>query len=529
MKTLTKEFHPAIQRFIESSEIESKEKKYSLVKSLFDKFEDENNKEKSTSKFDSVVQDITQKKEIQTLVKDIPNIKNKIAEDLILFIKNTQKEILKKEYDNNNTEESEFLQNINNLKIGEFESKKVELLPDLKKYHQFKDITNLYKKLENKEKSKDEKQILLEMFKEDWQKNLDKKQLDLELVIIEKQREKFLKELFDKIDKLSKLYKYISPFTKDLGRFWDMSEGFWQNVDFDVLAKYEKLLEKDKSLQELIELLGRLQVAQKEIEELEFRDIRIVSKPRIVHANKEEIIGIKESDDLNHTLPMEIGLLNNKKTKSIFFKKFIDKQLQTFDFQSKDIEQVQEEFLNKKENSKDKNKGPFIICVDTSGSMHGTPENIAKMITYCILKIASKENRKAFLISFSTSIETLELSDIENSMDKIVEFLSMSFHGGTNSIPAIKKAIEMTNEENYKKADVLMISDFIMPKFDDKTIELVKKAKYSGTKFYSLSITNSSNQNILNDFDENWIYTTNDRNMLKKIVADIGKLTTQNS
>ena len=47
-------------------------------------------------------------------------------------------------------------------------------------------------------------------------------------------------------------------------------------------------------------------------------------------------------------------------------------------------------------------KGPIIVCVDTSGSMQGTPENIAKTVTFALSKIAIEEERKCYLISFST-------------------------------------------------------------------------------------------------------------------------------
>ena len=38
--------------------------------------------------------------------------------------------------------------------------------------------------------------------------------------------------------------------------------------------------------------------------------------------------------------------------------------------------------------AKKEQKGPVIICVDTSGSMQGTPENIAKTVTFALSKIA---------------------------------------------------------------------------------------------------------------------------------------------
>ena len=63
----------------------------------------------------------------------------------------------------------------------------------------------------------------------------------------------------------------------------------------------------------------------------------------------------------------------------------------------------------------DDSKGPMILCIDTNGSMNGTPEYIAKAIALYFATQSMKEKRKCFLINFSTSIETLELTN-ENGL-----------------------------------------------------------------------------------------------------------------
>ncbi|MBR1614821.1 MAG: VWA domain-containing protein, partial [Treponema sp.] len=98
--------------------------------------------------------------------------------------------------------------------------------------------------------------------------------------------------------------------------------------------------------------------------------------------------------------------------------------------------------------------------MDTSGSMHGTPENIAKTVTFALSKIAIEEERKCYLVSFSTEIETLDMSDFKSgdALTRIVQFLHMSFNGGTDASPALRHAVQMLQKDGYKNADVLMIS-----------------------------------------------------------------------
>ena len=42
----------------------------------------------------------------------------------------------------------------------------------------------------------------------------------------------------------------------------------------------------------------------------------------------------------------------------------------------------------------------------------------------------------------------------------------MSFHGGTDAAPAMEHALEMLQSESFRRADVLVISDFVMPELD---------------------------------------------------------------
>ena len=90
--------------------------------------------------------------------------------------------------------------------------------------------------------------------------------------------------------------------------------------------------------------------------------------------------------------------------------------------------------------------GPMIICVDTSRSMQGSPETIAKAVTLFIATRAVSQKRNCLLINFSTSIETLDLSG-KIGIAKAIEFLQCSFHGGTDASPAFEYALEMMSKK----------------------------------------------------------------------------------
>ena len=307
----------------------------------------------------------------------------------------------------------------------------------------------------------------------------------------------------------------------ELGRLWDMSKGRWQKVNFDMLKKYAELLQRDIALRELAEMLGRMRQTEREYEEEVFADLKITPKWKAEHAAKSELVGIHESDDISSMLPAEVALLSGDITEVLFYKKFAEKKLQTFEYQVKALSYEEEQFQNKRQKAKEEAKGPFIICVDTSGSMHGTPETVAKTLCFALLKMAIRDNRKCCLISFSTAIETLNLTDMKNNLDKLIEFLSMSFHGGTDSAPAMHEALRMLETEDYKKADVVMVSDFVMPGFDEQTKNKILAAKENKTKFHSLLIGSSGNKNTIKEFDNNWVYNIDNQGSVLTLIKNI--------
>jgi uncharacterized protein with von Willebrand factor type A (vWA) domain len=381
---------------------------------------------------------------------------------------------------------------------------------------------------DNAEKKKKRKKInfqsVKEHFIERWEELLLQKQILRELEQIEKERKRFCDELYKQIEELKKLQEVLEPFTNQLGRLWDMSKGRWQRANFDILKRYAELLKKNESLRELAEMLGRMRSTEIEYEEETFADKKIVYEWKIVHAGKSDLVGIHESDDISNMLPAEAALLAVPELKTIFYRKFVEKKLQTFEYQAKELSHKEEEFENKRQKAKENKKGPIIICVDTSGSMHGTPEQVAKTLSFALLKIAIGENRKCYLISFSTGIETLELTDMRNNLEKLLDFLSMSFCGGTDAMPAMKEALRMLETEDYKKADVVMVSDFVMPGFDGNTRRKVLSAKENKTKFHSLVIGNSGNRQTIEEFDNNWVYNSNDPRRAITLVKNIKEI-----
>lgn len=366
-----------------------------------------------------------------------------------------------------------------------------------------------------------EAQTLRTNFLKDWETELYEKHHKFELEAIDFARKNFMEQLYNKVSEFNKLKKLLEPFTKDLGRLWDLSDGTWNNSGFELLKKYADILENDKAVLELAAMLGRYRKSEKEFEEVEIEKVVVRPKFKPRHAIKGEVIGITESDDISSMLPIEAATLLNPSTKAIFLKKFAEKKLTTYDFKNHigDTENIttKERRLQEKEDA----KGPIIMCVDTSGSMHGTPEQVAKTICFALTKIALSEKRKCYLISFSTKIQTIELTDLHSSLDKLIEFLGMSFNGGTDANPALEKSLEMLKTNDYKNADILMVSDFVMEALSIEVTDKIELAKTNKTRFHSLTISDSANMNVIKQFNHNWNYNTKGTNQNDALVKQL--------
>jgi uncharacterized protein with von Willebrand factor type A (vWA) domain len=484
-----------------------------------------------TDNFANAVKIILANEMMKQLCKQDKELAEKITQDILDFINITKKLINKTE--NPFEKESELLTDFGQTTKLKFGRVWKTVNPFIEKTYDKKEIDNnfydkefkrsLNLKIEN-DKDKPSFESVKEHFTEKWDELLFKKKTNWELEIIDEHRKKFCEELYKQIEELRKLQEAIEPFTNELGRLWDMSKGNWQRANLDILKRYAELLKKDKSLRNLADMLGKMRQAEKEYEEEIFSNISIKPEWKALHASKADLIGIRESDDLSSLLPSETALLSDETLQSVFFKKFAEKKLQTFEYQAKVLSFNEVEFQDKRQKEKQEVHGPFIICVDTSGSMHGTPETVAKTLCFAILKIAIRENRKCYLISFSTGIETLNLTDLKNSLDKVIQFLSMSFNGGTDATIAMSEALRMLTTADYRNADVIMVSDFVMPAFDEATQEQIVKAKENKTKFHSLVVGNSQNPAVVKNFDNNWFYDARSPSSILTLVKNLSAL-----
>ncbi len=394
---------------------------------------------------------------------------------------------------------------------------------------QYADLLKPEKAKDAKQEKPDQQQVdaLARNLKADLQKSLLERYTAWQLIEIDKRRKAYREELYKKIAQFKKLEELLSPFITSFGRLWDLSLGNFDDYGFDILKlkEFAALLESDVSLQELAELLGR-QNAETERYEKELREkVEIKTEFHPKPAYRGQLSGIRLSGEISSALARELAMSKNPSAKLYFAQKFAEHKLLSYAYVNQQKSYREERKTEEVEVlvKEMEQKGPVILCIDTSGSMNGSPERVAKTITLALAKKCLEEDRKCYLISFSTEIEVQDLTEFKksNGLVELVKFLRKSFNGGTDAQPALGYAIELLQKNEWKNADVLIVSDMVMGDFSEDAASRIKAQQEKKTKFYSLLVGESGNKNVTAVFDENWSYDLSARDSMRHLVREL--------
>jgi uncharacterized protein with von Willebrand factor type A (vWA) domain len=209
------------------------------------------------------------------------------------------------------------------------------------------------------------------------------------------------------------------------------------------------------------------------------------------HSGGSDIQGITVGQSFSSLLPFETALFSDSQTEDVFLHKYVDHQLQLFHHKSENGKTSRG--LN---NVRAKGRGPMIICMDTSGSMEGHPLDVARVVVSNIFMEAQRQKRACLLILYSEDIDVI---DLKNAWENYKVRLGGGYKDFILQIPIEYGATDITemllaifglweNSQYYQLADVLVISDFEIPK---PSIDLLSKMMYYrglGYRFFGYKI-----------------------------------------
>ena len=292
-----------------------------------------------------------------------------------------------------------------------------------------------------------------------------------------------------------------------IGIGYDLSRSVLKMTGWKNVEKMHKLVAELPQIREIVQVLGRIHAREDSLGEVEkvFTKVsRIIEeRQRIEIPNaRTETKGITRSADIPRMLPVETMLLRHPQFKKLWKARFIERSLATYKvtgFGEQVTKRTTEELLEVERRRK-LERGPIILCLDTSGSMHGTPEYVAKAITLEAMRLAHAEKRRCMLYAFSgpADVHEQELNLDEKGLLQLIQFLSSSFHGGTDISAPMEMAMAKLVKDEWQRSDIIIVTDGEIPT-DQATVFKVKKAKEAlGLRVHGLVI-GAQNRGIMND------------------------------
>lgn len=285
------------------------------------------------------------------------------------------------------------------------------------------------------------------------------------------------------------------------GLGFDLSKGVFQSHGWLDITRLNKLVKKLPKLQSLIRDLGRDEQSEGSILEeivikmsVASRQEKYVTTPLVPMETK----GITRSDSISRMLPQESSLLTNPILKKLWHAKRAEHALLSYTVEGTEVleteEKLEQESVTEKQGNKtNKNRGPMVICLDTSGSMKGLPENIAKATVLECLKVAYKERRRCYVYLFGSKKEVskLDVTLDASGFNDLLNFLTMSFGGGTDAEGPLNKALEKCDSEEWYKADILLVSDGEFPVSSVLSRKIGNRREKQGLQVHGIQIGNT--------------------------------------
>ena len=274
--------------------------------------------------------------------------------------------------------------------------------------------------------------------------------------------------------------------SKDLDRLID---GLGDGINDKGIKETIELLnsrKKNHALEEILLLIGR-----KPSNAGDRKAHLSYGNQNLPHSGGSDIRGITVGQSFSSLLPFETALFSDSQTEDVFLHKYVDHQLQLFHHKSENGKTSRG--LN---NVRAKGRGPMIICMDTSGSMEGHPLDVARVVVANIFMEAQRQKRACLLILYSEDIDVI---DLKNAWENYKVRLGGGYKDFILQIPIEYGATDITemllaifglweNSQYYQLADVLVISDFEIPK---PSIDLLSKMMYYrglGYRFFGYKI-----------------------------------------
>lgn len=152
---------------------------------------------------------------------------------------------------------------------------------------------------------------------------------------------------------------------------------------------------------------------------------------------------------------------------------------------------------------------PLALVLDTTGSMRGEPEAVAKALAFGLLKHAVGRGRELRLLVFSTAVRSLVLEPEVPAVGELPRFLNDAFASGAAGVPALRQVLRQAQREGWNEAEILFVTDSREARLSPATVEqLTELRRRARLRLHGLSINSAPMINPENLFDFTWHYAS---------------------
>lgn len=346
------------------------------------------------------------------------------------------------------------------------------------------------------------------LFLQRWRLSLMLSTMSLNQQLLDDERDKLLAELQHRLAMSGQLAPVLaSDGDTAAGRLWDLTRSSLQRDDYQLIVEYGDFLATQPELMKLAEQLGR----SREAKTVEAADAPLetfhqqVREPETV---PEEVNGLHQSDDLLRLLPPELAIIGISELEFEFYRRLVEKRLLTYRLQGETWRDKATERPVVHLHQDEQPRGPFIVCVDTSGSMGGFNERCAKAFCLALLKVALADNRRCFIMLFAHEVISYELT-ADDGINQAIRFLSQRFRGGTDLAACLDGVLNALSTALWQDADAVVISDFIAQRLPDELIKRVRNHQSQQLqRFHAIAMSDHGKPAIMRIFNHIWRFDT---------------------
>ena len=255
---------------------------------------------------------------------------------------------------------------------------------------------------------------------------------------------------------------------------WDALRGLLRSTEWREVLRIRALIERLPELARILRALGRARptdellessqalqavVEQAEVQRSVARRVRVPDLPG-------ETRGVQRSGRIARMLPAEAMLLGHPRLRLVWHARRAERTLLAYE----DDDHLQEDCLRpapvlrpiqRPAPERRLERGPMLVCVDTSGSMQGGAEAVAKAVVLEAVRCAHAQRRACRVYAFGGPDEVVEMElgvDAEG-VGRLARFLGQGFGGGTDICGPLERAIARLDEAGWELADLLIASD----------------------------------------------------------------------